>query len=37
MIKILKFDEVDKKDIFSRATAKVDVEKTVSEIIADVI
>lgn len=37
MIKIFKFDELTKDDIFSRTAAKSDVEKTVSEIIADVI
>ena len=36
MIKILKYGEVDNKDIFARATPAVDVEAVVAEIIANV-
>ena len=36
MIKILKYGEVDNKDIFARAVPAVNVEDTVAEIIADV-
>ena len=37
MIKIYQFNDVNKENIFSRAEAKTDVEKTVSDIIANVI
>ena len=37
MINIFRYDELKKGDIFSRTAVKYDVEKTVSEIIADVI
>lgn len=36
MIKILKYGEVENKDIFARVTPKVNVEETVSEIIKNV-
>lgn len=36
MIKILKYGEVENKDIFARVTPKVNVEETVAEIISDV-
>ncbi len=36
MIKILKYGEISPEEIFSRVTPKVDVEKIVSDIIADV-
>lgn len=36
MIKILKFGEIKKQDIFARATSFLDVEKTVSDIIENV-
>ena len=36
MIKILKYNEVDKKDIFARTAPTVDVEDIVADIIYDV-
>ncbi len=36
MIKILKYSEISPEEIFSRVTPKIDVEKIVSDIIADV-
>lgn len=36
MIKILKYGEIDNKEIFARVTPEVDVEKIVADIIADV-
>ena len=36
MIKILKYGEVENKDIFARVTPEVNVEETVAEIISDV-
>ena len=36
MIKILKYKEVDSKDIFARATSKTNVEAIVAEIIENV-
>jgi len=36
MIKILKYGEVENKDIFSRVVPEIDVEKIVADIIADV-
>ncbi len=36
MIKILKYGEISPEEIFSRVTPKIDVEKIVSDIIADV-
>ena len=36
MIEILKYGEVENKDIFARVTPKVNVEETVAEIISDV-
>ena len=36
MIKILKYGEVDNKDIFARAVPAVDVEAVVAEIISNV-
>ena len=36
MIKILKYGEIDNKEIFARVTPEVDVEQIVADIIADV-